>query len=59
MTRGLVVRGERLMRLSFLFPSHDLEGKLQLVFQLECTPGNRNQFDVVVSLVQGEITGGP
>ena len=44
---------------SFLFPSHDLEGKLQLVFQLECAPGNRDQFDVVVSLVQGEITGRP
>jgi hypothetical protein len=52
--------GERLIDLfSFLFPSHDLEGKLQLVFQLERAPSNRDQFDVVVSLVQGEITGRP
>jgi hypothetical protein len=46
-------------RFSFLFSSDDLERELQLSLQLERTPGNGNQFDVVVSLVQGEITGGP
>jgi hypothetical protein len=46
-------------KFSFLFSGHDLEGELQLVFQLECTPGNGNQFDVVVRLVQGEVAGGP
>jgi hypothetical protein len=45
--------------LSFLSPSHNLEGELNLVLQLECASSNRNQFDVVVSLVQGEITRRP
>jgi hypothetical protein len=59
--QGRSGKGSRLTAIeeSALATSHHLEGKLKLILQLERAARNRDQLDVVVSLVQGEITGRP